>query len=70
MPEMYGEFEGEADSQFVACVDCGDLVDIFESHPMFCEEDVSEVGDIIARTYHFCSSDCLERWKRQRDIGE
>jgi hypothetical protein len=31
---------------------------------MFREEDVSEVGDVVARTYHFCSDDCLERWKR------
>jgi hypothetical protein len=70
MPQIYGEFEGEADVQYVACVGCGDLVDVFESHPMFREEDVSEVGDVVARTYHFCSDDCLERWKRQHNFGE
>ena len=67
---MYGEFEGEADSQYVACVVCGTLVDVFESRPTFREEDVSTVGDVVARTEHFCRDDCLGRWKRQRDVGE
>jgi YHS domain-containing protein len=25
---------------------------------------------VVARTYHFCSDDCLERWKRQHNFGE
>ncbi|WP_276302394.1 DUF7576 family protein [Halorussus lipolyticus] len=70
MPELYGEFEGEADAQFVACVVCGTTLDLFESHPMFRDEDVSEVGEVVARTYHFCSDDCLQQWRRGRDSGE
>ncbi|MFC4451661.1 DUF7576 family protein [Halorussus aquaticus] len=70
MPEIYGEYEGDAETQYVACVVCGDLLDLFDPHPMFRDEDVSEVGDVVARTYHFCSDDCRQRWRRERDAGE
>ncbi|WP_435181615.1 DUF7576 family protein [Halorussus sp. AFM4] len=70
MPELYGEYEGEAESQYVGCVVCGKTIDLFEPHPMFREESVSEVGDVVARTYHFCSEDCIEQWKAERDSGE
>lgn len=70
MPELYGEYDGDADSQFAACIDCGKTIDLFESHPMFRDEDISEVGEVVARTYHFCSDDCLQGWRRARDSGE
>jgi hypothetical protein len=70
MPEIYGEYEGEAESQYVGCVVCGKIVDVNEPHPIFREEDVSEVGDVVARTYHFCSDSYLQTWKRERDPGE
>jgi hypothetical protein len=70
MPERYGEYEGDAESQYAACVACGKILNLFESHPMFREESVSEVGDVVARTYHFCSDDCIQQWKRGRDSGQ
>lgn len=70
MPELYGEYEGDAEVQFAGCVVCGTNLDLFEPHPMFREESVSEVGDVSARTYHFCGDDCLQRWRRKRDSGE
>ncbi|MFC7078800.1 DUF7576 family protein [Halorussus caseinilyticus] len=70
MPELYGEYEGDAEVQFVGCVACGKMLDIFDTHPMFREEDISEVGEVVARTYHFCSDDCIQQWKRERDTGE
>ncbi|WP_132058688.1 DUF7576 family protein [Halorussus amylolyticus] len=65
MSERYGVYEGEADSQYVGCVTCEESIDLFEPHPMFRDDAVSEFGDLIARTYHFCSDDCLEAWKRE-----
>ena len=70
MPELYGEYEGEADEQYVACIVCGKVIDLYEPHPMFREESVSELGDVQARTYHFCSEECLQKWKHERDSGE
>ncbi|USZ69799.1 hypothetical protein NGM10_17030 (plasmid) [Halorussus salilacus] len=70
MPELYGEYEGDAESQYVGCLNCGDAVDLFEPHPMFRDESVSEVGDVTARTYHFCSDGCLQTWKKKREYGE
>jgi hypothetical protein len=70
MPEVYGEYHGDANVQYAGCVECGTTIDLFEPHPMYEEENVSEVGDVAVRTYHFCSDDCLQQWKRQRDTGE
>ncbi|WP_134671521.1 DUF7576 family protein [Halorussus marinus] len=70
MPELYGAFDGEADSQYAACVGCGELTDLFEAHPMFREDAVNEFGDVTATTYHFCSDGCLDSWLRQRNTGE
>lgn len=62
MPKFYGEYDDEAETQFVGCINCEGLVDLREAHPMYREEDVSEVGDVMATTYHFCSDDCLDTW--------
>ena len=70
MPKLYGEYDEDADAQFVSCVVCGKTLDLHESHPMFREESVSEVGDVQARTYHFCSDDCLQQWEHERNSGE
>ncbi|WP_135854203.1 DUF7576 family protein [Halorussus salinus] len=70
MPEVYGEYDGDSDVQYAACIVCGKTLDLFDQHPMFEEETVSEVGDVVVRTYHFCSDDCRQKWKRQRDTGE
>jgi len=70
MPRVHGEFEGAADSQYAACVGCGELTDLFEAHPMFREDGVTEVGDVSARTYHFCSDNCLDDWLRERNFAE
>lgn len=70
MPELYGKYEGDAEVQFAGCVVCGKNLDLFEPHPMFREESISEVGEVAAQTYHFCSDDCLQQWWSERDPGE
>jgi hypothetical protein len=69
MPELYGVFDGESDSQYAACVGCGELTDLFEPHPMFREDGVTEVGDATARTHHFRSDDCLDGRLREKTVA-
>ena len=70
MPEKFGVYEGESDSQYVGCIVCSNAVDLFEPHSMFREDEVSELGDVSTRTYHFCSEDCLETWKRENQLRD
>ena len=70
MPEIYGAYEGEADTQYAGCVVCGTTLDLLATHPMLRDETVSEVGEVVAQTYHFCSDDCLERWQSEHDARE
>lgn len=71
MPEEYGTYDdADAGTQYVACIVCGDVIDLNEPHPMFVERGENAVGDAETTVYHFSSGDCLQRWKRQRDAGE
>lgn len=70
MLETFGVSEGESDSQHVGGLVCGNAVDPFEPHPMFRDDEWSELGDVSTRTSHFCSEDCLETWNRAQEFQD
>lgn len=65
MPELFGIYEGNADTQYVGCLSCSDTIDLYEAHPMFERREGDGMGDSTAQTYHFCSDNCRDVWAQK-----
>ena len=70
MTERFGISDGNADVQFVDCHTCEETIDLSEPHPMYETGRQNEFDDYVTRTLHFCSSDCLDAWKGEREFRE
>jgi len=47
---------------FTECANCGNLVDLSESHPRVMVRHETTANDSQTDELHFCSEDCLDVW--------